>query len=76
MSSFRKTFEGRRDGLVFYELRGPQLLQGKSPGSEVAKRSWDQPGTRCSKLPVITGPVKLFCLPFQMRVSKGLKIVQ
>ena len=31
---------------------------------------------RFSKLPVITGPVKLFCFPFQMRVSKGLKIVQ
>ena len=34
------------------------------------------PGARFSKLPVITGPIKLFCFPFQMRVSKGLKIVQ
>ena len=34
------------------------------------------PGARFSKLPVITGPVKLFCFPFQMGVSKGLKIVQ
>ena len=34
------------------------------------------PGARFSKLPVITGPVKLFCFPFQMRVSTGLKIVQ
>ena len=32
------------------------------------------PGARFSKLPVITGPVKLFCFPFQMGVSKGLKI--
>ena len=31
------------------------------------------PGARFSKLPVITGPVKLFCFPFQrefQRVSK------
>ena len=34
------------------------------------------PGARFSKLPVITGPVKLFCFPFQIRVSKGLEIVQ
>ena len=33
-------------------------------------------GARFSKLPVITGPVKLFCFPFQMGVSEGLKIVQ
>ena len=26
--------------------------------------------------PVITGSVKLFCFPFQMGVSEGLKIVQ
>ena len=29
-----------------------------------------------SKLPVITGPVKLFCFPFQTGVSKVLKIIQ
>ena len=29
-----------------------------------------EPGVRFSKLPVITGPVKLFCFPFQMRVSQ------
>ena len=32
------------------------------------------PGARFSKLPVITGPVKLFCFSFQMRVSKGFNI--
>ena len=32
------------------------------------------PGARFSKLPVITGPVKLFCFLFQMGVSKLLKI--
>ena len=34
------------------------------------------PGARFSKLPVITGPVKLFCFPFQMGVSKLLQIIQ
>ena len=28
------------------------------------------------KLPVITGPVKLFCFPLRMGVSKILKMVQ
>ena len=35
-----------------------------------------RPGARFSKLPVMTGPVKLFYFPFQTGVSKGLKIVQ
>ena len=35
-----------------------------------------RPGARFSKLPVMTGPVKLFCFPFQMGVLKGLKTVQ
>ena len=34
------------------------------------------PGARFSKLQVITGPVKLFCFPFQKGVSKLLKIIQ
>ena len=34
------------------------------------------PGARFLKLPIITGSVKLFCFPFQMGVSKGLKVVQ
>ena len=33
-------------------------------------------GARFSKLPVITGLVKLFCFPFQRGVSKILKIIQ
>ena len=33
------------------------------------------PGARFSKLPVITGSGKLFCFPFQMGVSKLLKII-
>ena len=31
------------------------------------------PGACFSKLPVITGPFKLFCFPFQMGVSKGFE---
>ena len=34
------------------------------------------PGAHFLKFPVITGPFKLFCFPFRMGVSKGLKIVQ
>ena len=34
------------------------------------------PGARFSKLPVITGPVKLFGFTFQKRVLKDLKVVQ
>ena len=34
------------------------------------------PGACFSKLPVITGPVKLFCFPFQTGLSKVLKIIQ
>ena len=33
-------------------------------------------GARFSKLPVITGPVKLFCFPFLKGVLKVLKIIQ
>ena len=31
-------------------------------------------GVRFSKVPVITGPVNLFCFPFQMGVSKVWKL--
>ena len=34
------------------------------------------PGARFSKLPVITGPVKLFYFPLRIRFSKVLKFVQ
>ena len=34
------------------------------------------PGACFSKLPVITGPVKLFCFTFQIGVSKVLNIIQ
>ena len=44
--------------------KDPQLLTGFEPRA------------RFSKLPVIIGPVKLFCFPFQIGVSKGLKVVQ
>ena len=38
--------------------------------------TYNWPGARFSKLPVITGPVKQFCFPFQMGVLKVLKIIQ
>ena len=50
----------------------PDRVLVKKPGEYKGLR----PGARFLKLPVITGPVKLFCFPFQMGVSKGLKIVQ
>ena len=55
-----------RDGAVVRALAFHQCVPGLIPG----------PGARFSKLPVITGPVKLFCFPFQMGVSKVLKITQ
>ena len=47
--------------------------------SHVCLRKHEQPlgpGARFSKLPVIIRPVKLFCFPFQMGVSKALNIIQ
>ena len=42
-----------------------------SPSKKRARdKGRERPGTRFSKLPVITGPVKLFCFPFQRGVSK------
>ena len=37
---------------------------------------WTGHGARFSKLPVITGPVKLFYFPLRIRFSKVLKFVQ
>ena len=63
----------------------PGLCPGGEGGGEMLKLRFDwyiieiklsSPGTRFSKLPIITGPVKVFCFPFQMRVSEGLKTVQ
>ena len=34
------------------------------------------PGARFSELPLITEPVKLFCFPLRMGVSKVSKMVQ
>ena len=57
---------------TFHELRGKRgglMVSGLDSGAS-------GPGARFSKLPVISGPVKLFCFPFQMGVSKLLKIIQ
>ena len=75
-SSFATTF-----GTPWGRYRWLRLPFGVSPAPEEFQRRIDialegLPGARFSKLPVITGPVKLFCFPFQIGVSEGLKIVQ
>ena len=52
------------------------LPQGQDRHVDTTMAAAIGPGPRFSKLSVITGLVKLFCFPFQMGVSKGLKIVQ
>ena len=57
---------------AFHELRGRRgglMVSAFDSGAS-------GPGARFSKLPVITGPVKLFCFPLKMGVSKVLKMVQ
>ena len=51
-------------------------MQIKWRGIQQLSQHHYRPGARFSKLPVITGPVKLFCFSFQVGVSEGLKIVQ
>ena len=43
---------------------------------QLATTEKHRPGARFSKLPVITGPVKMLSFPFQTGVSKGLKVIQ
>ena len=64
--------------ILFLAPGSRQHCRIKSPGDSPGPGAHHLPGpgARFSKLPVITGPVKLFCFPFQMRVSKGLKIRQ
>ena len=52
---------------------GKTLNLHSIPGDSISLHS---AGARFSKLPVITGPIKLFCFPFQMGVSKALNIIQ
>ena len=61
---------GKRDYMEKSQLGEPGSRQRDTGIS--ANRA----GARFSKLPVITGPVKLFCFPFQMGVSKVLKVIQ
>ena len=60
--------------LVFVVIPGALLVFVVMPGALLVFEV--TPGARFSKLPVITGPVKLFCFPLRMGVSKGLKMVQ
>ena len=54
---------------------GHVLRKGNNNIAGITLMRWT-PVARFSKLPVITGPVKLFCFPFQIRVSKALNIIQ
>ena len=64
------------------EISGLQMNSNQHPRTAlIYPPGWDfikaqTPGARFSKLPVITGPVKLFCFPIQIGVSEGLKIVR
>ena len=62
------------------QLEGAGKKLGRRKVKNEEKSPWGQsfngPGARFSKLPVITGPVKLFCFSFQVGVAEGLKIVQ
>ena len=73
-----------RNGFLEMWLR-PTLVPATSPtnsnqfefvGLVAGTKLTRWPGARFSKLPVIIGPVKLFCFPFQMGVSKLLKIIK
>ena len=57
--------------LLHYKMEIP-----KRDCANMYTRIFFRAGARFSKLPVITGSVKLFWFPFQIRVSKGLKVVQ
>ena len=72
---FRENFGKFVLGISVWEERVPfvtSYIRSQAPLCRLTKR----PGAHFSKLPIITGPVKVFCFPFQMRVSEGLIIVQ
>ena len=63
---------GVESRLRFARHRVVSASDSQSGGPGFESRS----GARFSKLPVITGPVKLFCFPFQKGVLEVLKIIQ
>ena len=58
----------RHSVVEYSNVLGPDYMSRAGPVSRA--------GARFSKLPVITGLVKLFCFPLRMGVSKVLKMVQ
>ena len=68
----RKEMAGRTEALNLKSLSCRESL-GNYPSLYSLNTS---SGASFLKLSVITGPVELFCFPFQMGVSKDLKIVQ
>ena len=54
-----------------YRFDDSRIVFGQIPDPENTV-----PGARFSKLPVITGPVKLFYFPLRIGFSKVLKFVQ
>ena len=52
---------------------GDTMASGLAPLISRSSDSGSSSGARYSKLPVITGPVKLFCFPFQMGGFKSFE---
>ena len=52
------------------------FARGGMGGFGIDRYISNRSGARFSKLPVITGPVKLFCFPLRVGVSKVLKMAQ
>ena len=70
-----KTFETRQKTRQLYYIFAHDTVM-TDLALQVAEANRGGPGARFSKLMVITGPVKLFCFPFQMGVSKHLKVIR
>ena len=71
MTQNRKTENGStEDGLLTVLNYNAALFGCIWPSRKILS-----PGARFSKLPVIIGPVNLFYFPFQVGVSKVLKII-
>ena len=75
-SDLKQRMRQRKKGWPFYRRSKPLQLSWTNPNKEnLLSRLSRSPGARFSKLPVIIGPVKLLCSPFQVEVSKVLKII-
>ena len=73
-TKMKVTSAAKRNGITTMSYLKCNLRVRKQSTSSCEK--FLTPGIRFSQLPLITGPVKLFCFLFQMGVLKGLKMVQ